>query len=473
MRTLSNETTIPGSGSGGGTGIIGGTVPGDLNVDGDAYLQGDAAVSGTLTATTVSTTTLMASTANIVMEDLMLGGSNVLVGTDTDGLMRVTGLGISADGNTFVAPNGAVDAPSYAFSNTGAGLYSPGANIVAVTTAGTESFRVDQNGVRVTGNIHTATAEIRIGPSNASYTAMGASAVAIGAAAGLTSQSGAAIALGINAGSVNQGASAIAVGRGAGFTSQGSSATAIGNGAGSAVQGAGATAVGSLAGTTSQGASSVAIGISSGFTGQGTLAVAVGRVAGTTSQQAEAIAIGNSAGTSSQGTRAIAVGRLAGSVMQGTAAIAIGTSAGQTSQGSNAIAIGTNAGQTSQIAGSIALNASGTVLTPDLAGFYVKPVRADVAGKLVLANTTSSEIVRCDALTVSDSKVGIGTAAPSEALHVVGNITTTGTIVSMPGSSVTPMTNGQVAIEFTSNGSLTFRARGSDGQVRSATLTLS
>lgn len=41
-----------------------------------------------------------------------------------------------------------------------------------------------------------------------------------------------------------------------------------------------------------------------------------------------------------------------------------------------------------------------------------------------------------------------------------------------PGASVTPANNGDVAIEFTDNTTLTFRAKGSDGTVRSATMTI-
>jgi hypothetical protein len=41
-----------------------------------------------------------------------------------------------------------------------------------------------------------------------------------------------------------------------------------------------------------------------------------------------------------------------------------------------------------------------------------------------------------------------------------------------PGSSVTPATNGQVTFELTSNTTLTFKAKGSDGTVRSGTVTL-
>jgi hypothetical protein len=45
-------------------------------------------------------------------------------------------------------------------------------------------------------------------------------------------------------------------------------------------------------------------------------------------------------------------------------------------------------------------------------------------------------------------------------------------IVLRPGATVTPPANGDVAIEFTNNTTLTFRAKGADGVVRSAAVTL-
>lgn len=41
-----------------------------------------------------------------------------------------------------------------------------------------------------------------------------------------------------------------------------------------------------------------------------------------------------------------------------------------------------------------------------------------------------------------------------------------------PGASVTPANNGEVEMQFTANTTLTFKAKGSDGVVRSADLTL-
>lgn len=47
-----------------------------------------------------------------------------------------------------------------------------------------------------------------------------------------------------------------------------------------------------------------------------------------------------------------------------------------------------------------------------------------------------------------------------------------GNVVLSPAASVTPVTNGDVMVQLTSNTSLTFKVKGSDGVVRSASLTL-
>ena len=67
----------------------------------------------------------------------------------------------------------------------------------------------------------------------------------------------------------------------------------------------------------------------------------------------------------------------------------------------------------------------------------------------------------------SNDRVGILTTAPEYTLDVNGPIGFT------PGSSVTPAQNGDVVFELTNNTTLTIRAKGSDGTVRSATVTLS
>jgi len=63
-------------------------------------------------------------------------------------------------------------------------------------------------------------------------------------------------------------------------------------------------------------------------------------------------------------------------------------------------------------------------------------------------------------------KVGINEVAPDYKLDVNGSLGFT------PGASVTPVDNGDVVIEATNNTTLTFKLKGSDGTVRSGTLTL-
>jgi len=62
--------------------------------------------------------------------------------------------------------------------------------------------------------------------------------------------------------------------------------------------------------------------------------------------------------------------------------------------------------------------------------------------------------------------VGIGKVTPNYKCHI------SGTLGFNPGTSVTPANNGDVVIEATNNTTLTFKLKGSDGTVRSATLTL-
>ena len=51
-------------------------------------------------------------------------------------------------------------------------------------------------------------------------------------------------------------------------------------------------------------------------------------------------------------------------------------------------------------------------------------------------------------------------------LYVPGNLTI------VPGSSVTPGSNGDLVVEATSNTSVTIKLKGTDGTVRSVSLTL-
>lgn len=66
----------------------------------------------------------------------------------------------------------------------------------------------------------------------------------------------------------------------------------------------------------------------------------------------------------------------------------------------------------------------------------------------------------------SDGKVGVGTASPGYDFQVIG------VSAQRPGSSVTPLSNGDYVVEATSNTLLTFKLKGSDGTVRTGTLAL-
>lgn len=66
----------------------------------------------------------------------------------------------------------------------------------------------------------------------------------------------------------------------------------------------------------------------------------------------------------------------------------------------------------------------------------------------------------------ASGNVGIGEAEPDYKLDVNGTFGFT------PGASVTPVDNGDVVFELTNNTTLTIKAKGSDGTVRSVALTL-
>jgi hypothetical protein len=84
---------------------------------------------------------------------------------------------------------------------------------------------------------------------------------------------------------------------------------AIGSAAGYSTQGIGAVAIGLLSGNLTQGTGSIAIGEQAGYTNQGTGAIAIGPFAGRTSQGADSIIIGRSlAGTNPAPAGTISIG---------------------------------------------------------------------------------------------------------------------------------------------------------------------
>ncbi|ADD94056.1 hypothetical protein [uncultured phage MedDCM-OCT-S01-C1] len=119
----------------------------------------------------------------------------------------------------------------------------------------------------------------------------------------------------------------------------GTDAIAIGSAAGLTTQGDWAVAIGQNAGMTTQGNYSVAIGHFAGQEGQAGWATAVGNEAGYTNQGEDSCALGDNAGYSDQSKWAVALGQNAGHISQGEASIAIGREAGKTNQGANGIII--------------------------------------------------------------------------------------------------------------------------------------
>ena len=58
-------------------------------------------------------------------------------------------------------------------------------------------------------------------------------------------------------------------------------------------------------------------------------------------------------------------------------------------------------------------------------------------------------------------------------VNASGNTVVAGELIQNPGSSVAPADNGNMVVEATSNTTLTFKLKGTDGVVRTGTLTLS
>ena len=327
-------------------------------------------------------------------------------------------------------------------------IFNGTSNVEIATVNGNITMSVDGNSV---GTI-TAT-RLAIGQDSGA-TSQGANAVAIGLLAGETNQGSAAIAIGSHAGQLNQPANSIMLnasdtalnGTNSGFyvnpvrndtgnttnsifynpttkeitystvaaaissniangTSNVSIAAANGNidfavnGVKTGTISANSIAVGYEAGKTSQGANSVAIGSYAGFSAQGYRSVAIGDGAGQTNQGQTSIAIGY-AGATNQQANAIAIGTFSAMTSQGTNSVAIGTQSGGVNQAANSVAIGAYA-QSS--AGAVVLNATGASLLGDNAGFYVNPVRNDLANtaQVVTYNTTSKELTYANTISVA------------------------------------------------------------------------
>jgi hypothetical protein len=143
-----------------------------------------------------------------------------------------------------------------------------------------------------------------------------------------------------------------------------------------------------------------------------------------------AISLGQNTGQVGQDNNAVAIGYYSGNASQGVAAIAIGSNAGAVTQGNRAIAIGDQAGYVAQPANSIVLNATGSAVNGDGAGFHVAPVRKSLGVVLPIAqyNTSTKELTYSDisingnTITTTDSNVDLRLDANSEGAVSFGSI---------------------------------------------------
>lgn len=99
------------------------------------------------------------------------------------------------------------------------------------------------------------------------------------------------------------------------------------------------------------------------------------------------------------------------------------------------------------------------------------PAHADLTGS-DLHEPKGADTASANTAYVSDG-AGSGTWKKlTETSLNIANLSITGKLEFTPGASVTPTDNGDVVFELTSNTSLTVKAKGSDGTVRSVVLTL-
>jgi hypothetical protein len=196
---------------------------------------------------------------------------------------------------------------------------------------------------------------------------------------------------------------------------------AIGADAGLTTQSSGASAFGGGAGQTNQGAYSVAIGYVAGQTNQGTLSVAVGNNAAQSGQGSQSVAIGYAAGQNSQGANAVAIGGYSTSSF--TNSIAIGYS---TSSFANSIAIGYKAKTTA--ANTIQLGGDG-VVSGSTAITNVKTTGTLTAGTVTYPNAHNSTAGQLLSINATGTAAWATPASSGGGTHAIGEVYGGGIVV--------------------------------------------
>jgi hypothetical protein len=146
------------------------------------------------------------------------------------------------------------------------------------------------------------------------------------------------------------------------------------------------------------------------------------------------------------GSNGIAIGNTA--TTPGPNSIAIGVNAGYSAGANQSVAIGMNAGTSGLVAHAIVLNATGSNLSGNVAGFHVAPVRNDATNvaQSMYYNTTTKEVTYNTAPT-SYSNVDIAAYLPTYTGNIsAGNVSVTSTVSAAflvgNGSNITGIDGG-------------------------------
>ena len=88
--------------------------------------------------------------------------------------------------------------------------------------------------------------------------------------------------------------------------------------------------------------------------------------------------------------------------------------------------------------------------------------------------TDSDLMMITDAETSASKKITWANVKSSiDSLDNTGDIVVSGDLIQTPSTTMTPTSNGQLVVEATNDTTLTFKYKGSDGVVRSGTISLS